>query len=66
MEREALYGAIEVRVDAMLAAGATQEVAKRARGGASQTARKAVGFEDLCWATASGWSGARATMQSVS
>ena len=47
MEREALYGAIEVRVDAMLAAGATQEVASAHAAGASQTARKAVGFEDL-------------------
>ena len=45
MEREALYERIDARVDAMVAAGAADE-ARRAEG-ASRTARKALGFEDL-------------------
>jgi tRNA dimethylallyltransferase len=47
MEREALYAAIDHRVDAMLAAGALEEVREAHSAGASQTARKALGFEDL-------------------
>jgi tRNA dimethylallyltransferase len=45
MEREALYERIGARVDAMVAGGAGQEV-ERAEG-ASRTARKALGFEEL-------------------
>jgi tRNA dimethylallyltransferase len=47
MEREALYGAIDARVEAMLAAGAREEVRAAHAAGASQTARKALGFEEL-------------------
>lgn len=47
MEREALYAAIDARVEAMLAAGAREEVLRAQAQGASQTARKALGFEDL-------------------
>ncbi len=47
MERGALYAAIDARVDAMLAAGAREEVLRAHAQGASQTARKALGFEEL-------------------
>ena len=47
MEREALYARIEARVDAMVAAGAQAEVRAAAAAGASDTARKALGFEEL-------------------
>jgi tRNA dimethylallyltransferase len=47
MDRERLYARIDARVDRMLAAGARDEVLRAHRAGASQTARKAVGFEDL-------------------
>ena len=47
MEREALYAAIDARVEAMLAAGAREEVRRAHAAGASQTARKALGFEEL-------------------
>jgi tRNA dimethylallyltransferase len=47
MEREALYGAIDARVDAMVAAGAAEEVRRAAAAGASATARKALGFDEL-------------------
>ncbi len=47
MEREALYGAIEARVDAMLAAGVREEVLRAHAAGASETARKALGFQEL-------------------
>ena len=47
MEREALYAAIDARVDAMLAAGAREEVQRAHAAGASETARKALGFEEL-------------------
>jgi tRNA dimethylallyltransferase len=47
MEREALYEAIDARVDAMVAAGVVEEVRRAHAAGASQTARKALGFEDL-------------------
>src|SRR2546423_8692219 len=45
MDREALYERIDTRVDAMVAAGAADEV-RRAKS-ASRTARKALGFEEL-------------------
>jgi tRNA dimethylallyltransferase len=47
MEREALYARIEQRVDAMVTAGAREEVLRAHAGGASETARKALGFDDL-------------------
>jgi len=47
MDREALYGAIDARVEAMLAAGAREEVLRAHGAGASATARKALGFEEL-------------------
>jgi tRNA dimethylallyltransferase len=47
MEREALYARIDARVDAMLAARVTEEVRKAHAAGASETARKALGFEEL-------------------
>ncbi len=47
MEREALYARIDARVDAMLAAGAREEVRRAHAAGASETARKALGFDEL-------------------
>jgi tRNA dimethylallyltransferase len=47
MEREALYTAIDVRAEAMLAAGAREEVRRAHAAGASITARKALGFDEL-------------------
>ncbi len=47
MERELLYRRIDARVDAMLAAGAQDEVRRARAAGASDTARKALGFEEL-------------------
>jgi len=47
MEREQLYGAIDRRVDEMVAAGAREEVRRAAAAGVSETASKALGFEDL-------------------
>jgi tRNA dimethylallyltransferase len=47
MERETLYARIDARVDAMLAAGVTEEVRRAHAAGASETARKALGFEEL-------------------
>jgi len=47
MGREPLYAAIDARVDAMLAAGAREEVRLAHAAGASETARKALGFEEL-------------------
>jgi len=47
MERERLYARIDARVDAMLAAGVEQEVRRASAAGASATARKALGFEEL-------------------
>jgi tRNA dimethylallyltransferase len=47
MEREALYRRIEARVDAMVATGAEEEVRRASAAGASLTARKALGFDDL-------------------
>jgi tRNA dimethylallyltransferase len=47
MERSELYGRIEARVEEMLAAGAREEVLRADRAGASRTARKALGFDEL-------------------
>ena len=47
MEREHLYERIERRVEAMLAAGAREEVRRAAAAGASATARNALGFDEL-------------------
>jgi len=47
MERERLYAQIDARVDAMVAAGAREEVLRAHAAGASDTARKALGFEEL-------------------
>ena len=47
MDRQALQKAIDARVDAMVRAGAAQEVQAAARQGASDTARKALGFDEL-------------------
>lgn len=47
MEREALYARIDARVDEMLAQGAREEVLAAHAAGASHTARKALGFEEL-------------------
>ncbi len=46
-ERDALYRRIDARVDAMVAAGAVDEVRRADAAGASATARKALGFEEL-------------------
>jgi tRNA dimethylallyltransferase len=47
MEREALYARIDARVEAMLASGVREEVSRAHAAGASATARKALGFEEL-------------------
>jgi tRNA dimethylallyltransferase len=47
MEREALYARIDTRVDAMLAQGVREEVSRAHAAGASVTARKALGFDEL-------------------
>jgi tRNA dimethylallyltransferase len=47
MERERLYAQIDARVERMVAAGAELEVRRAHAAGASATARKAVGFEEL-------------------
>lgn len=47
MDRDALYARIERRVDAMVAAGAVDEVRRADAAGASETARKALGFQQL-------------------
>jgi tRNA dimethylallyltransferase len=46
-ERDELYRRIDERVDAMVAAGAAEEVRRADAAGASRTARKALGFDDL-------------------
>ena len=46
-ERDALYARIDARVDQMLAAGVQEEVRRANAAGASATARKALGFEEL-------------------
>ena len=47
MDREPLYAQIDARVDQMLADGVQDEVRRAKNAGASPTARKALGFEDL-------------------
>jgi tRNA dimethylallyltransferase len=47
MERDALYARIDARVDAMVAAGAREQVLRAHAAGASETARKALGFAEL-------------------
>jgi tRNA dimethylallyltransferase len=47
MEREVLYARIDARVEAMLARGAREEVSSAHAAGASVTARKALGFDEL-------------------
>ncbi len=47
MDREQLVRRIEARVDAMVAAGAEQEVRAAAAAGASPGARQALGFQQL-------------------
>ncbi len=47
MDREALYRRIDARVEAMLAEGVREEVLRAHASGASPTARKALGFQEL-------------------
>ena len=47
MDRDALYARIDARVEEMVAAGAVQEVRAAHAAGASDTARKALGFDEL-------------------
>jgi tRNA dimethylallyltransferase len=47
MERGALYARIDARVEAMLAAGVREEAQRAHAAGASGTARKALGFDEL-------------------
>jgi tRNA dimethylallyltransferase len=47
MNREQLYARIDARVDQMLAAGVREEVLRAHTAGASATARKALGFDEL-------------------
>lgn len=47
MEREELYRRIDARVEEMLTAGVREEVRRAHAAGASVTARKALGFEEL-------------------
>jgi tRNA dimethylallyltransferase len=47
LNRERLYEQIDARVEAMLAAGAQEEVRRAQAAGASATARKALGFDEL-------------------
>jgi tRNA dimethylallyltransferase len=47
MERESLYAAIDVRAEAMVASGVGEEVRRAHAAGASETARKALGFQEL-------------------
>jgi tRNA dimethylallyltransferase len=47
MERDALYAQIDRRVDEIVAAGAVEEVRRAQAAGVSETARKALGFEQL-------------------
>jgi tRNA dimethylallyltransferase len=47
MQRELLYARIDERVDSMVASGAAEEVRRAHAAGASLTARKALGFEEL-------------------
>ncbi|MFI4989493.1 MAG: tRNA (adenosine(37)-N6)-dimethylallyltransferase MiaA [Solirubrobacterales bacterium] len=47
IEREALYERIDARVDRIVAAGAREEALRAHAAGVSETARKALGFEQL-------------------
>jgi tRNA dimethylallyltransferase len=47
MDRDALYERIDARVDEMVAAGAPEEVHRAEVAGASRTARKALGYDEL-------------------
>ena len=47
MDRDVLYRRIEERVDRMVAGGAAEEVRRIEAAGASATARKALGYEEL-------------------
>ncbi|HZI92473.1 MAG TPA: tRNA dimethylallyltransferase, partial [Thermoleophilaceae bacterium] len=47
MDREALYERIDRRVDEIVAGGAREEVLQADAAGASRTARKALGFDEL-------------------
>jgi tRNA dimethylallyltransferase len=47
MDRKRLYARIDHRVDEMLAAGVQEEVRRANAAGASSTARKALGFDEL-------------------
>jgi tRNA dimethylallyltransferase len=47
MDRDALYALIDARVEAMLTAGALREVRSAHAAGASEAARKALGFQEL-------------------
>ncbi len=47
MERDALYERIDARVEAMVAAGAAEQVGRADAAGAARTARSALGFEEL-------------------
>jgi tRNA dimethylallyltransferase len=58
MDREELARRIDARVDAMVAAGARQEVERAAAAGASRTARAALGFEQLLGGDVDGMKGA--------
>jgi tRNA dimethylallyltransferase len=47
MERAALYGRIDARTEAIVAAGAAEEARRADLAGPSRTARKALGFDEL-------------------
>ena len=47
MDREQLYERIDARIEAIAAAGAEEEVRRAEAAGASRTARKALGFDEL-------------------
>ena len=47
MERQVLYDRIDARVEQMLGAGVVEEVRRASADGASATARKALGFDEL-------------------
>ena len=47
MGRDELYAAIDRRVDAIVAQGAREEVLRAAAAGVSDTASKALGFDEL-------------------
>jgi tRNA dimethylallyltransferase len=47
MDREALYARIDARVEAMARSGAVEEVRAAHAAGASETARRALGFDEL-------------------